>query len=111
MLNGVMTAMQTHPLIAAVTAFILVAGGIATVIGGIAGGVETAAERYEVATKKIDESNQKIEDYKTLQSGMKEAFDKASSGVKMTASETREYNSVLDKLAQISPEARKAVDD
>lgn len=73
--------------------------------------METTADRYNSAVNQIEKSNEKIEEAKTLQQDMERVFSKVSSGAKMTASDTSEYNATLDKLAQVSPEARKAVDN
>lgn len=105
--GGILAAMSSHPLIAAVTAFIAIGGTLTA----IASNVETASMRFDDATEKIQDANNKIEETKTLQKEMQQVFSYASSDVEMTRTQMTEYNTVLDKLAQISPVAKKAVED
>lgn len=111
MLSGVMTAIEAHPIITAVTTFILAAGALSVAIGAISKNLKTSKDRYDEASASLEEHNKKVSELRQLESDMDETFEKVASGTEMTAAETSKYNSTLDHLAEISPTAKKVVDD
>ena len=111
LLSGVMTALEAHHMIAAVTAFVVVAGLAAVAIGSIASQIKSSKEKYEDAIDAIDKSQEKINDYKALKLEMESTFESVSGKTKLSASETEKYNSTLEKLSELSGTAKKAVRD
>lgn len=105
-----MAVLEAHPIIAAISAVLLVVGGITALIGASSKEVETAAERYDRAVESLNTSVGKTEELESLQSRFGETMKKMSGDVEMTADETDEYNDVLDELANVSVRAKRTVD-
>lgn len=106
-MSGIMTAMKANPIIAAVTAFVALAG----VITVVASNVETTAMKYKKAIDAMEESQDKIDETKKLQEELRMAFSNTSNDTQSTASETKKYNSVLSRLAEVSPKAKRTVQE
>lgn len=105
-LNGIVTGFSAHPIIAAVTAFVAVAGIIST----IAGSIETAADRYEKATEGLEQSESKIVSLKSSQETLNEMYEKLAQGAVLSSEETVKLNKTLEDLGKVSVEARDSVD-
>ena len=96
-------AMQSHPIIAAITILTTLIG-VLTAVGSAAG---SNAQRFEEATAAVEESNSKIKNYLSLQEQLNQMF--ASFDGEITSDNLAEYESLLGELANVSPKAKNAI--
>lgn len=107
LMHGIMTAMNAHPIIAAVTAFIAIAG----LVSAAAGAIETSSDRFEKAEKAYTEASESAETLKNKQETLISSFVKLSSKTELTTGEQEEYKKVLGEIKDISIKAKDAVEN
>jgi len=71
---------------------------------------QTAAENFAEASERYSDSQQKMTDIIKLQAEMNTSFAKMSSEVGFSNKDIDEHNKLLDKLAEVSPNAKMIVD-
>lgn len=95
-----------HPMVLAAGAIALVAGGLTLAFGAF----ETSSEKFESATENLEDATAQIEKLKTEQQELVSSFTELSQKTYRTASEEKEFEAVLQKIAGTSNEAAAAVD-
>lgn len=103
--------LEKHPLILALSAAIAVGGILVTVLNGIASSVGNMKQRYDEANSAIVESQTKIDSYMATQAKAQDMFEDFGDGMVPTNEKLSEYNGLLSSISDISPMARRAVDD
>lgn len=101
-----------NPLVVVMTAAAAVLGTLIG-LGGLAalfGGGDDSAVRYEKATENYKEAGKNIKELQGLQNTLEGVWTKQASGVKLSSSELSQYNTALEKVASLSPEAASAVE-
>ena len=103
------TAFSAHPVMLFATILLTLIGALGGV-GAILDLLPDKAKQFDEALSNFDKHQTNVEKLKTLQENLGNSFDKVMSGAQMSAIEMSAYNSLLDQAAQISPNAKQAVD-
>ena len=105
-----MTLLEAHPVMMAISAAILVIAGLVTIINGVASAVETADEKLKRINNTISESQNRVTTYESQLKRLDEMFTDIGDDSQMSADEIEKYNDLLNELSQISPRAAEAVE-
>ena len=106
-LKATQAAFMNHPIFMAAT----IAVGVVAAFGAINQALGQSTEKVEQASKAMEDSKAKIEDYKKSQEQQKDVYSKLEKEIYLTKEEASDYNKLLDKLIEISPTAKKVVED
>lgn len=102
---------EKHPILVAIGAAAAVMTTLISTISSFASAVETAEERVNNANQAISESQSRIADYRKIQGQLGDVFDAIGRSGGKTDEVLTEYKDILDKIANVSPTAKQAVED
>lgn len=103
------TMIQNHPIMMAIGAAVLVAGGLVTVISAIREGISSSAERFDEACKSIERYNANIEQATKNQESLANLQKDIEENTELSSEELSKYNGLLGSLEDISLRAKDAV--
>lgn len=103
------TLLEKHPIMVAISAAILVAGGLVTIINAIGDSVETAEEKFNRANRVLSETRTRMDQYSATQTQLRDMLREVGTEAPMTSDEIERYNGLLETLAAVSPKAAEAV--
>ena len=109
--GSVLALLNKHPIIATISAVTIGIGLLTAAVNMANNETRRMKQAFEEADKAIDQTNQKISTYKNVQSQLAKMYEEVGEKNQLTSTELSKYNSLLDTLSSISPDAQKAVED
>ena len=109
--EALLTALEKHPIMAAISAAIIAIGALVTLINYVASAIETSEEKLARIDKTISESQSKVAKYNTTLDQFGKMMEDVGEDSKMTSDEISKYNDLLNEIALLSPAAASAVEN
>lgn len=106
-----MSMLEAHPVMMAISAAALVITGLVTIINAVASSIETTEEKLERINNTIADSQNRVLDFESKLNRFDSMMQDVGEDSKMTSEEIEKYNDLLNELSQISPIAADAVED
>ena len=110
-LSVAITALESHPIVLAIAGTIAGIGALTVACGLLVDSVDTVEKKFTRASNVLSESQTRMSEYVSEQQGLRDMMEDIGTETPITSEKLAEYNDLIEKLGNISPTARQAVDD
>ena len=107
--NNMAKMWDNHPVLLIISGVVAAVTALSTIAGAIDKAAEASKRSFEEANESIQDHTTKLKSLKNIQSDTEKSFAKLGSSTQISAKDLAEHNSLLEKLCEVSPNAKRIV--